>query len=117
MRTCNSTAGGITARPTSKSAAAKLDTKQLVTDRNLLVVITAAITRVLPTCNNAKKKSQLLKIYVNLNKDDKIALRLCIIESIFKFIKAIIIYILKCKLLKPLKTSCLSKIFMRPARH
>jgi len=61
MHTCNSTAGGITAKPTSKSAAAKLDTKQLVTDRNLLVVITAAITRVLPTYNN-KKRSQSLKI-------------------------------------------------------
>lgn len=60
MHTCNSTAGGITAKPTSKSAAAKLDTKQLVTDRNLLVVITAAITRVLPTCN--KERLQSLKI-------------------------------------------------------
>lgn len=57
MFTCNSTAGGITAKPTSKSAAARLDTKQLVTDRNRLVVITAAITNVLPTYNNTKKRA------------------------------------------------------------
>lgn len=42
------TFGGITNNPTSKSATAKLITKQFVTVRNRLVVITANITNVLP---------------------------------------------------------------------
>jgi len=60
MHTCNNIAGGITAKPTNKSAAARLETKQLVTDRNRLVVTTAAITRVLPTCNDMKRLLSLL---------------------------------------------------------
>lgn len=42
------TFGGITNIPTSQSATAKLITKQFVTVRNRLVVITANITNVLP---------------------------------------------------------------------
>lgn len=46
--TCKATAGGITKIPTSKSATAKLITKQLVTVRSLRVVRTDNITSILP---------------------------------------------------------------------
>lgn len=50
------TAGGKTKIPTSQSATARLITKQLVTVRNLLVVITDAITNVLPMIVTAISK-------------------------------------------------------------
>jgi len=52
---CTATAGGITKIPTSQSATASDITKQFVTVRSLLVVITATIIRVLPTWKRKQK--------------------------------------------------------------
>jgi hypothetical protein len=55
------TFGGITNIPTNQSATARLMTKQFVTVRSRLVVVTAAITSVFPTCNYKVGSGQVLK--------------------------------------------------------
>jgi hypothetical protein len=61
------TAGGITKTPTSQSATASDITKQFVTVRNRLVVITDKITRVFPTTTSIirRQKSRQKRTFVH----------------------------------------------------
>lgn len=64
--TCRATAGGITNMPTSKSAEAKLITKQLVTVRSLLVVSIDNMTSIFPiTVTNISSRNEATAIIVD----------------------------------------------------